>query len=241
MTTTLPPLRRQIIVPAGPATAFAVFTDKIGAWWPVASHSVYGAQSTTAFRDGLLVETGPGGAESVWGEVLDWQPPALLRMTWHPGHGVERASQVEVTFVPVTDTQTLVTVTHTGWERAAARDEYRRGWPLVLAGYSAQVPPAEPGEGPVWLVLSHTPAPGVADPFTHPGFAGHSAWLEGVRDLGLLVGAGPFPGSGEGMTIVQLDDPATAAALLRSANEDDTSVSGGVLEVRARPWVLLLH
>ena len=102
MTTTLPPLRRQIIVPADPGTAFTVFTDKIGAWWPVASHSVYGAQSTTAFRDGLLVETGPGGEEAVWGEVLDWQPPGLLRMTWHPGYGAERAGEVEVTFVPVT-------------------------------------------------------------------------------------------------------------------------------------------
>jgi uncharacterized protein YciI len=245
VTTILPPLRRQIIVPADAGTAFAVFTDQIGAWWPMAGLSVYGARSTATFRDGVLVETGPGGEESVWGEVLVREPPGLLRMTWHPGYGVERASVVEVTFVPVTDTQTLVTVTHTGWERFAepvpAREEYRRGWPGVLRDFSALVPAAEPGAGPVWLVLDHTPAPGVADPFAHPGFAGHPAWLEGVRDLGLLVGAGPFPGSGEGMTIVQLDDPGTAAALLRSANEDDTSVSGGVLEVRARPWVLLLH
>jgi uncharacterized protein YndB with AHSA1/START domain len=198
---TLPPLRRQVVVPSGPETAFEVFTDRIGAWWPVERHSVFGAGATAAFRDGRLVETGPDGGESVWGTVLEWDPPRLLSLTWHPGNAAERAGRVEVTFTPIADALTLVTVTHDGWERlrdpAATRAEYRNGWPSVLAGFATVVEPgAAPGDGPVWLVLSHTPAPGVVDPFVHPDFAGHLAFLASLAARDLLVAAGPFAGAG---------------------------------------------
>jgi uncharacterized protein YndB with AHSA1/START domain len=140
----LPPIRRQVVVPAPPEQAFEVFTQKIGSWWPVARHSVHGAGAIPAFRDGRLIETGPAGDEVAWGEILAWDPPRLLRMTWHPGYGAERASEVEVGFAPVTDALTMVTLTHRGWEKfsdpRAARDEYGKGWPLVLSSYAALLP-----------------------------------------------------------------------------------------------------
>jgi uncharacterized protein YndB with AHSA1/START domain/uncharacterized protein YciI len=242
--TKLPPIRRQIVVPAGPQTAFDVFTAEIGSWWPLERFSVYGPKATTAFRDGRLVETGPDGTESEWATVLDWEPPHRLRMSWHPGRPAANSTVVEVTFAPVTATQTLVTVTHDDWERfaepTASRTEYGSGWPLVLTRYATSVEPAgDPGAGPVWLVLTHTPAPGVGNPFEHPGFAGHPAFLESLRERGVLVAAGPFPGSGEGMTVVRIDDPGTAAAMVVEAAEGDASVAGGVLEVRVRPWVVI--
>jgi uncharacterized protein YndB with AHSA1/START domain/uncharacterized protein YciI len=241
----LPPLRRQVVVPAGAPGAFDVFTQRIGTWWPLHRFSVHGAGSSAAFRDGVLVETGPDGAEAIWGEVLDWQPPHRLRITWHPGYDAARASEVEVSFAPVTDTLTLVTVEHRGWERfadpAAARDEYRNGWPGVLAGYAQAVSPAPPsGSDPVVLVLSHTPAPGIGNPFEHPGFAGHAAFLKELAGRGVLVAAGPFPGSGEGMTVIRLGSPGDVADLVRAAAEDDAAVAGGVLEVRVRPWVVMM-
>jgi uncharacterized protein YndB with AHSA1/START domain/uncharacterized protein YciI len=244
--TILPPIRRQVVVPAGPRVAFDVFTQRIGDWWPVERFSVFGAGSAAAFADGRLVETGPDGAESVWGEVLDWQPPRLLRMTWHPGDDPAKAGTVEVGFAPVGDALTLVTITHTGWEKhadpGAARAGYGTGWPGVLAGYAATVPvvDAEDAEGPVYLVLTHTPAPGTGDPFEHPGFAGHPAFLRRLQEAGVLVAAGPFPASGEGMTLLRLDGPGRVAQWLRAANEDDRSVADGILEVRARPWVVTL-
>jgi uncharacterized protein YndB with AHSA1/START domain/uncharacterized protein YciI len=242
---TLPPLRRQIVVPAGPDVAFDVFTAQIGTWWPVDRHSVHGAKSTAEFRDGRLVETGPDGTEALWGTVLEWDPPRLLRLTWHPGHPADRAGRVEVTFVPVADSRTLVTVTHDGWERhadpAGARDEYGNGWPTVLARYAAAVEPAGPGgDGPVWLVLSHTAAPGVADPFAHPDFAGHPAFLASLAEHGVLVAAGPFAGTGEGMTVLRLPDPSGVARIVAAAAEEDLSVVNGVLEVRVRPWVVVM-
>jgi uncharacterized protein YndB with AHSA1/START domain/uncharacterized protein YciI len=238
---TLPPLRRQIVVPAGPQAAFDVFTRRIGAWWPVARFSVYGEKATPEFRAGRLVETGPDGDETLWGTVLDWDPPRLLRLTWHPGNPAERAGRVEVRFEPVTESLTLVTVTHDGWERsadpAAARDEYRNGWPAVVAEYAAAVPPVAPaGDGPVWLVLSYTPGPDVGDPFAHPGFAGHPAFLATLQKRGVLVAAGPFGGSGEGMTVLRVPDPGHVAALVAEATERDAAVVKGVLEVRVRPW-----
>jgi len=148
---TLPPIRRQVVVPAPPEQAFDVFTDKIGAWWPVARHSVHGAEATVAFRDGRLIETGPAGDEVEWGTVLAWEPPHLLRLTWHPGYAAERASEVEVGFAPVSDGLTMVTLTHRDWERfddpRAARDEYGNGWPVVLAAYAAVLPGVSTASG----------------------------------------------------------------------------------------------
>jgi uncharacterized protein YndB with AHSA1/START domain len=142
----LPPIRRQVVVPAAPEQAFDVFTRKIGAWWPVARHSVHGAGATPGFRDGRLIEIGPGGEEVPWGTVLAWDPPHLLRLTWHPGYEAERASEVEVSFAPEGDGHTVVTLIHRDWEKftdpAAARDSYGAGWPVVLAEYAEQLPSA---------------------------------------------------------------------------------------------------
>ena len=176
--------------------------------------------------------------------MLDWEPPHRLRITWHPGSPAARAGEVEVSFAPVGEALTLVTVEHRGWERygdpAAARDEYGHGWPGVLDGYAGAVPAAPAAGGdPVLLVLSHTPAPGIPDPFEHRGFGGHVAFLKDLAARGVLVGAGPFAGSGEGMTVVRLSDPGEVAGLVRAAYAD-ASVADGVLEVRVRPWVLLM-
>ncbi|GAA3834924.1 hypothetical protein KACC15558_13560 [Brevibacterium ammoniilyticum] len=138
----LPPIHREIVVHADPATAFAVFTERIGAWWPLDSLSISGTGATVAFVDGVLVETAPDGTTSPWGEVTEWVPPKRLAINWHPGHDPEQASQVSVEFTAVGD-QTLVVLEHAGWERfadaVAARQEYDAGWPKVLSRYQAAV------------------------------------------------------------------------------------------------------
>ncbi|HET6530927.1 MAG TPA: SRPBCC family protein [Actinoplanes sp.] len=143
---TLPPIRRQVVVAAPPEQAFDMFTRGIGSWWPVDRHSVHGPGATPAFRDGRLIEAGPAGEEVAWGTVLAWDPPHRLRLTWHPGYGAERASEVEVTFTAATDGQTVVTLTHRDWERfpdpGAARDSYGAGWPVVLGAYADRLPSA---------------------------------------------------------------------------------------------------
>ncbi len=145
--TTLPPIRREVVVSATPDVAFTAFTTRIGAWWPIADLSVHGDGGTVAFVDGRIVETGPAGDTSVWGTVNAWQPPSTVGFSWHPGKEADRASAVTVTFTEVED-GTLVVLEHTGWEvfddPAVAREEYFQGWPAVLAAYVADTSGASP-------------------------------------------------------------------------------------------------
>ena len=245
----LPPIRRQVVVPAGAELAFEVFTAEIGRWWPVADLSVYGAGAGVAFEGDRLVERGPDGAASVWGTVLDRVPPHRLRLTWHPGADPAKASEVEVTFAEVSGELTLVTLEHRGWERfadpAAARAEYDHGWPHVLDGYVACVPADEaaPAPGPAWVALMHTRGPAVppgTSVFAHPDFREHAAFLRRLAGRGVLVAAGPLDGAGEGMTVLRLPDAGAVAEYARLASEDDLSVVRGVLNVRVRPWRVAL-
>src|SRR6266511_4241855 len=208
----LPPIRRQVVVPSSVEVAFDVFTEEIALWWPLEDHSVYGKGGDVAFRDGRLVErAADGDGEAVWGTVLDWQPPHRLRLTWHPGAGADRASEVEVRFAAITDDQTLVTLEHSGWERLPnpgdAREEYGRGWPAVIGSYArragAAVRPGDAGAGPVWLALVHTAGPALApgtSPFAHPDFPEHIAFLRKLRERGVLLAAGSLDGPATGMT-----------------------------------------
>lgn len=144
---TVPPLQREILVDADRALAFAVFTQRIGAWWPVGEHSVHGEGATVVFDrlevGGRIVESKTGADDAVWGTVTHWEPDSMLGFTWHPGHGDDRASRVTVSFEDQ-DGKTLVRLEHSGWEvfgeqAEAARKEYGHGWPVVLDRYAAAV------------------------------------------------------------------------------------------------------
>jgi uncharacterized protein YndB with AHSA1/START domain len=139
----VPPLRREVLVDAGPDLAFSVFTERVGSWWPVEEHSVHGEGATVVFTDqgvgARIVESKQGAQDAVWGTVTRWEPPGLLAFTWHPGGSDAAASRVQVTFEE-TDGKTLVTLEHAGWEvfgdqAAQARESYDHGWPVVLARF----------------------------------------------------------------------------------------------------------
>ena len=243
---TVPPIRREILVDANPQTAFEVFTGRIAQWWPLAEHSVYGAGATVAFDGGQIVERSPDGAIALWGTVTRWEPPGVLAFSWHPGHSPERAGHVEVTFAAAAG-QTLVTLEHTGWEvfadPAAARAEYNQGWPMVLECYrehAAQAGSAGDPDGDTWVALMHRPGPAAPanEPLVEdPRFAEHVAFLTRMRDAGYLVAAGPMGDrAGEGMTILRLPGADQLATATRLATEDDASVAGGLLAVTVRWW-----
>jgi uncharacterized protein YciI len=128
------------------------------------------------------------------------------------------------TFAPVGDGATLVTA-----------GEH------LLDAYAAAVPGEFTGDEPVVIVLRHDPAPGIGNPFEHPLFGAHARFLAALQGQGILVGAGPFAGTGRGMTIVRVAGPAAAAEVVRAAHFDDESVTGHVLQVEARPWVVMMH
>ncbi len=247
------PIRRQVVVPGDPELAYGIFVDDIGGWWPLGEHSVHGGRATVGIRGDQLVEVGPDGAEAVWGTLEQRDRPYRLRLTWHPGGAPERATEVEVRFAPVAAGQTLVTLEHWGWERladpAGTRAEYDEGWPEVLAGFvtvaAGQAKPAdavtEPDE--VWLALVHTAGPAIdlgGSVFAHPDFGRHVAFLRSLREEGLLVAAGPLDGDGDGMTVVRTASPDEVGELVRRAQDEDGSITHGVLQVRVRPWSVVM-
>ncbi|MFK8024567.1 MAG: SRPBCC domain-containing protein [Ilumatobacter sp.] len=123
---TVAPVVRAARVERTPSAAFRIFTDEIGAWWPLPTHSTFGDRSGgLAFVDGRLVEMSITGDEAVWGNVTVWEPGSRLVFSWHPGQSNDVASEVEVSF-QADGEGTRVVVEHRGWEAFGADAAARR-------------------------------------------------------------------------------------------------------------------
>ena len=143
------PIVKSCTVPLGPEDAFELFTARLAEWWPTASHSI-SAELGARVRGvrvegrvgGRVIETAEDGTEYAWADVLAWEPPRRVVLSWHPNPAPTAASRVEVRFraVPL---GTVVEVTHSGWEEygdraAELRSRYDVGWEPVLEGFAAR-------------------------------------------------------------------------------------------------------
>lgn len=149
--TGLPAIEKTIVVPATPARAFDVFTSEIGAWWPVASHSVSSFSGDRprdvvfeAKAGGRIYEVLSDGKESLWGTVSECVPGRRIVFSWHPGRSPTQATTITVVFEPEGGDATTVTLIHVGWENLAEgvtiRPQYETGWDLVFCeAYQAAV------------------------------------------------------------------------------------------------------
>jgi uncharacterized protein YndB with AHSA1/START domain len=135
---------KTVTVRAEPLQAFRRFTEGIGGWWPLASHSVGQKNAETVVFEcrvgGRIVERIRGGRESVWGTVTSWDPPRRVAFTWHPGQNPETAQDIDVRF-DADGAGTRVTLTHRGFERLGkkarlAHRGYPIGWAYVLGHYT---------------------------------------------------------------------------------------------------------
>ncbi|MFD5232859.1 SRPBCC family protein [Streptomyces qaidamensis] len=122
----IPDVRKSVTVAATPGHCFAVFTERPADWWPP-SHVLL-----TKERVGLAFEPGVGGhyyewdADGTridWGRILEWEPGRRLVMTWRVDGNWrsvpddERASRIEVEFVPVDENRTRVELAHVDLHR----------------------------------------------------------------------------------------------------------------------------
>ena len=136
-------VRASVTVALPREEAFQLFTERIGSWWPLATHSVFHADAVAVTIEpvvgGRVYEANADGRTSDWGTITEWQPGERLAMTWHPGEESELATLVEVAFSEAPDGGTLVDLLHTGWavhgaEAAARAADYQQGWAALLEG-----------------------------------------------------------------------------------------------------------
>lgn len=139
---TIAPVTKRVHVPLSPDGAFALFTEDIARWWPVDTHSLFGAAARAFFEPapgGQVGERDPAGREETWGTVRVCERPTRLVYGWHPGRDPSTAQELEVRFV-AEGANTTVELEHRGWdvlgERAAeSREDYETGWDHVLDQY----------------------------------------------------------------------------------------------------------
>ena len=143
-------VRREITVDAPPERAFAVFTERMDTWWP-RSYSIGAAELERVVIEpregGRWYEVGVDGSECVWGEVLAYDPPNRIVLTWRIAGDWQlddAASEIEVTFTADGD-GTRVEIEHRHFERLRLGDAMREevggegGWSGLLARYSEAV------------------------------------------------------------------------------------------------------
>jgi uncharacterized protein YndB with AHSA1/START domain len=136
-------VRREVTVNAAPERAFAVFADGIGEWWPSGYSIGAEALDRVVIEPTRWFEVGVQGTETVWGDVLAYEPGRRLVLEWRIGGDWQpdaHASEIEVRFE-----QGRVTLEHRGLEKHNAAEalygaiDGEGGWDALLAAYSAAV------------------------------------------------------------------------------------------------------
>ena len=128
------PVVKTVIVQCSPAMAFDIFTAEIGTWYPIDSFSVKPAIDCRfePYVGGRLYEIAVDGQETLWGRVLEWNPPHALAIAWQARCSEEESQRIDISFRAVAD-GTEVHLVHAGWERlkidgALWREKYDGGW-----------------------------------------------------------------------------------------------------------------
>ena len=136
MVGTIDPVRVAVVVDRSPEETFRSFVEDMGSWWPRDSHSL-GKKEVEAIvfearAGGRVFERWVDGTEHEWMDVLVYEAPRRLVVTWKVTNA--SGSEVEVNFTPQ-DGATLVELEHRNWDRAkdpGARESYASGWVPVL-------------------------------------------------------------------------------------------------------------
>ena len=146
-------VRRQVVVNAPQAKAFAAFTERLGEFKPPEHNLLAAPIAETVFEPragGHIYDRAEDGSQCRWARVLAYEPPDRVVFSWDisPQWQIEpdpdRASEVEVRFVPESPDRTRVELEHRhldrhgpGWQSVAEGVGGDAGWPLYLARYAA--------------------------------------------------------------------------------------------------------
>jgi uncharacterized protein YndB with AHSA1/START domain len=140
----LEPLVSRIEVACDQKTAFTIFVEQMGAWWPLTkrSMSMKSGQPPKMLRTdprpgGTIVEIAQNGAEHHWGTYKRIVPHEFVSMDFHMGMPPTKASLVEVRFAPASAKRTQVELTQSNWEAFGdmaemLRGHYGSGWVVIF-------------------------------------------------------------------------------------------------------------
>lgn len=148
-TVAIEPVRKSIEVELAPLDAFQLFTSDMAAWWP-ATHHINSSPFVEIMIEprvgGGWYEVGQDGSTCQWGSILAWDPPHKvvfawgLQSDWKFSPDLSRSSEVEVRFLPVGDSATLIEFEHRYFERHAEglkiAGSVSQGWSQVLERYT---------------------------------------------------------------------------------------------------------
>ena len=142
-----PPVVQSTQVRSSLNHTFEIFIRDIGIWWPTQPFS-YGTDRVISVNverrlGGRVVETWIDGTTREWGELIAWNPPHGLAMTWNV---TGTPTEVEFRFRPIESDVTEVTVEHRGWEKLTEPEltaacalpggylggSFERGWRTIL-------------------------------------------------------------------------------------------------------------
>ena len=142
------PVVKMVTVPGEPGVVFALFTQRMGEWWPLDSHSVGGENAVDARVDpgvgGRVYEVTREGVEHDWDADNRLGAGGANRSRLHAGVPLSQATHVEITFRQTAD-GTEMTLVHDGWEARAAdapamRESYGPDGTWSWAGSPGSVP-----------------------------------------------------------------------------------------------------
>lgn len=139
-------IKKELLVKASQETAFRVFTERIGDWWPKSHHIGKTPMTNTILEqkpEGRWYSTHEDGTECTIGKVLEWDPYGRVLIAWQVNGNFQYdpglISEIEVLFHAEAPGLTLVTMEHRDLEKLAGGakviDDMDNGWGYILNLY----------------------------------------------------------------------------------------------------------
>src|SRR5262249_32790442 len=144
-------LRKVVSVKAPQDVAWRMFTERMGTWWPLATHKIGKAKAVDAVIEprvgGRWYERGDDGSTCGSGRGLSWEAHSRLVLSWEISadwqYDPKLNTEVEVRFISEGKDATRVELEHRHLDRyGARRDEMRGifdsecGWSGLLASFA---------------------------------------------------------------------------------------------------------
>jgi uncharacterized protein YndB with AHSA1/START domain len=147
--------RRQVVVNAPQAKAFAAFTERLGEFKPPEHNLLAAPIAETVFEPragGHIYDRAEDGSQCRWARVLAYEPPDRvvfswdIRLRWEIETDPARCSEVEVRFIPEGEARTRVELEHRalerhgdGWESMRDAVGSPNGWGDGLRAFAAHI------------------------------------------------------------------------------------------------------